>query len=701
MKQLIQSLLTGETIIKELPVEHCPSRNVLIKNHCSLLSKGTEKMLLDFGKANILGKIKQQPDKVQQAIDKIKTDGLLPTVNSIKSKLDEPIQLGYSSMGEIIFVGKDVKDFKIGDRVISNGGHSEIVSVPTNLCAHVPDEVSDEEASFTIISSIGLQSLRLAEPTLGETFLVVGLGLIGLITSQLLQANGCNVLAIDLDPNKKAIAEELGIKFKAINSEENIIQWCLKETSGAGIDGVIVAASTKSSDPIQIAAKVSRKKGRIILLGVTGMELRRDLFYEKELTFKVSCSYGPGRYDNAYEKKGLDYPLPYVRWTEKRNFKSILELIKNNKLNVQKLISHEFNIENANSAYELIAKNTPSLGIIIKYPFSKTSYSKKIKLPKNNFSTKRSKSTTFGFIGAGNYAKKILIPTFSKNGANLLTIVSNKGLDSVSIGTKNGFQEASTNLDDIFDNEKCNAIVIATRHNTHAELIEKGLKAKKNIFVEKPLCLTSRELDKIQNAYTGENLLMVGYNRRFAPLINEIKYLLKNLPDEKSFIYTCNAGFIDPSHWTQDEEVGGGRLIGEACHFVDLLRYLAASEIENFNYVEANDLKKCSDNFSIHLKFKNGSIGVINYLSNGNKAYPKEKLEIFSGNSVIHLDNYRKLQAWGIKGFKKKRSFTQNKGQFECVRSFINAIENKKEPPIPIEELFEVQKLLISIKESL
>ncbi len=700
MKQLIQSLSNGETSIKELPTEHCPPKNVLIKNHCSLLSKGTEKMLLDFGKANIIGKIKQQPDKFQQALDKIKSDGLAPTINSIKSKLEEPIELGYSSMGEIIFVGEDVKDFQIGDRVISNGAHAEIVSVPSNLCAKVPDEVPDEDASFTVISAIGLQSIRLAEPTLGETFLVIGLGLIGLITSQLLKANGCNVLAIDLDPNKKIIADELGIKFKVINNEENIINWCLRETSGAGIDGVIVAATTKSNDPIQVAAKVSRKRGRIILLGVTGMALRRDLFYEKELTFKVSCSYGPGRYDKSYEKEGLDYPLPYVRWTEQRNFKSILELIRVNKLNVKKLISHTFNIENANAAYDLISNNNPCLGIIIKYPYSTTKTIKSIDLTNKKFLPKIPKKATIGFIGAGNYAKRVLIPTFSRNRANLSTIVSNRGIDSVIIGKKYGFQEASTNVDEVLNNKKCNTIVIATRHNTHAELIIKALKAKKNVYVEKPLCLTYKELDLINNAYTGDNLLMVGFNRRFSPLIQDVKNLIRKLPDEKSFIYTCNAGFIDSSHWTQDKKIGGGRLIGEACHFVDILRYLADSKIVKSNYIEAYDLKECSDNFSIHLKFDNGSIGIINYLSNGNKAYPKEKLEIFSGNAVILLDNYIKLKAWGIKGFRKKRLLSQNKGQFNCVKSFLNAVENKKEPPIPIEEIFEVQKLLISLKES-
>lgn len=700
MKQLIQSLSNGDTFLKELPIQNCPPQNVLIKNHCSLLSKGTEKMLLDFGKANILGKIKQQPDKVQQTLDKIKNDGLAPTINSIKAKLDEPIALGYSSMGEVIFVGEAVTEFKVGDRVISNGPHSEVVSVPTNLCAHVPDEVSDEEASFTVISAVGLQSLRLAEPTLGETFLVSGLGLIGLITCQLLKANGCKVIAIDTDQSKQEIADSLDIKFHPIKSEESTVEWCMENTNGIGLDGVIIAASTKSSVPIQIAAKVSRKKGRIILLGVTGLELRRDLFYEKELTFKVSCSYGPGRYDKTYEDKCYDYPLPYVRWTEQRNFQSVLELIKSKKLDLNKLISHRFNLNEAKEAYDLILEKKKSLGIIIKFPHKETSIKSDIKFPAIKNSNKNYEKVNIGFIGAGNYARKILIPTFKKVGGNLITVASNNGLNSVITGEKYGFQNATTNVDELINNPDCNTIVISTRHNSHAELIIKCLNAKKNIFVEKPLCLTKKELESIKKAYKGETILMVGFNRRFSPLIKELRRLLYNLPEKKSFIYTCNAGFIDSKHWTQDKNIGGGRLLGEACHFVDLLRFLSQSEIDKVNFVYLNDLKPCPDNFSMQLKFKNGSIGIINYLSNGNKAFPKERLEVFSGNAVISLNNFRKLEAWGIKSFNTKRSFKQDKGQTNCIRSFLKSIENNTESPIPTDQLFEVQDILLSVGNS-
>ena len=698
MKQIFQSLNDGEIILKELPLQSCPPGNVLIKNHCSLLSKGTEKMLLDFGKANIIGKIKQQPDKVQQTLDKIKNDGLLSTITSIKSKLNEPIALGYSSMGEIIYCGKDVKNYKIGDRVISNGPHAEVVSIPYNLCALVPKEVSDEEASFTVISSIGLQALRLSEPTLGETFLVIGLGLIGLITCQLLKANGCKVIGVDVDPNKRKIAELLGIKFYHNTSEEVLVNWCMNETSGIGVDGVIISASTKSNAPIELAAKVSRKKGRIVLLGVTGLNLRRDLFYKKELTFKVSCSYGPGRYENLYEEKGLDYPFAYVRWTEQRNFQSILELLKSKKLNVNDLITHTYDIKDASQAYQIISENKPTLGIIIKYPYKKILLSKEINLNKNKISGKNYDQVNLGFIGVGNYARKVLIPSFKKAGGNFLIAASNTGINSLSIANKYSFEKITTNVEDLINNKECDTIVISTRHDSHAELIAKCLKAEKNIFVEKPLCLTYKELDLIKSAYTNKSLLMVGFNRRFAPLVKELKKLLINLPDEKCFIYTINAGFIDPNHWTQDKNIGGGRLIGEACHFVDLLRHLSNSKIEEFNYINMKDSKPCPDNFSLQLKFENGSIGVINYLSNGSKAFPKERIEVFSGNSIICFNNFRKIETWGIKNFKTRRTFSQNKGQLKCTENFIKAIKKGDPSPIPIEEIFEVQEILLSIK---
>lgn len=698
MKQIFQSLSNGEILIKDLPIQSCPPGNVLIKNHCSLLSKGTEKMLLDFGQANILGKIKQQPDKVQQTLDKIKTDGLTSTIKSIKTKLDEPIELGYSSMGEVIFCGSEVIDFKIGDRVISNGPHSEVVSIPGNLCAHVPNNLSDEEAAFTVISSIGLQAIRISEPTLGETFLVIGLGLIGLITCQILKANGCKVVAIDIDPNKKTIAESLGIKFYNLTSEEVFVDWSMNETNGIGFDGVIICASTKSSEPIQMAAKVSRKKGRITLLGVTGINLRRDLFYKKELTFKVSCSYGPGRYDNLYEKKGFDYPLAYVRWTEKRNFQSILELLANNQLNVKSLISHRFDIKDAKQAYELIAENKPSLGIIIKYPFKELSIKREISFPESSGYKRKHEKVNLGFIGIGNYAIKVLIPSFHKAGGNFIFAASNTGLNSFKVAKKYGFKKITTNVEDLINSKDCNTVVISTRHDSHFHFIEKSLKAGKNIFVEKPLCLTRKELDIIKASYKGNNILMVGFNRRFAPLVKDLKKLLENLPEQKSFIYTCNAGFIDDKHWTQDKKIGGGRLIGEACHFIDLLRYLANSKVDSYNYLSMKDIKDCPDNFSIQLKFKNGSLGVVNYLSNGSKSYPKERLEVFSGNAVICLNNFRKLEAWGIKGFRTKRTLTQNKGQLQCIENFLASIENGTNSPIPIDDIFEVQDILLSIK---
>ena len=655
-------------------------------------------MLVQFGKASLIDKARQQPDKVQQVIAKAQTDGLLTTLDAVQSKLDQPLPLGYCNVGTVVDVGSGVAGFNVGDRVASNGPHAELVAVPQHLCARIPAEVSDEGASFTVLSAIGLQGIRLAQPSLGETFLVSGLGLIGLLTAQLLTAQGCRVLGLDPDPSKCSLAEKLGVKVLNLSSGIDPAAWCLEQTSGIGVDGVLITAATSSSEPVHVAAQACRQRGRIVLVGVTGLELRRDLFYKKELSFQVSCSYGPGRYDPAYEKHSHDYPIGFVRWTEQRNFQAVLQAMATGAVRTEPLVTHRFLIEQAAAAYELLGSAEPSLGILLQYPGTADQHQPTIVLPTKNAATGsrlRPGQPVFGVIGAGNYASRILIPAFAKAGASFHTLAASSGISPVHVGRKFGFRQASTDVPALLADPSCNTVVIATRHDSHAPLVQQALVSGKHVFVEKPLCLTAEELTAIEAAHTGEQLLMVGFNRRFAPLLIDLEQQLRSFSGPKAFVYTCNAGAIPADHWTQDPALGGGRLLGEACHFVDLLRHLAASPIEDLQLLSAADSKPCSDTFSLQLRFADGSIGTVHYFANGSKAFPKERLEVFAAGKVLRLDNFRKLQAWGIPGLSTRRLLSQDKGQQACCAAFLNAIEVGGPPPIPISELFEVQRWLL------
>ncbi len=700
MKQLFQSLSNGNIEALDIPVPSLKRGCLLIKTSYSLLSPGTERMLVDFGKANWIDKARMQPDKVKDVVDKARNDGLVSTFEAVKSKLEAPLPLGYSNVGTVIAVGENVLNFKVGDRIASNGPHAEVVCVPHHLCALIPDEVDDESAVFTIVSSIGLQGIRLANPTFGETFLVSGLGLIGLLTAQMLVKQGCRVLGVDPDASKCSLAESLGISTLNLSNGIDPVGWCLDETLGVGIDGALITAATSSSDPIHIAAMACRHRGRIVLVGVTGMELRRDLFYKKELTFQVSCSYGPGRYDNAYEQNGHDYPIGFVRWTEQRNFQAVLNTLATRGIEVAPLISHRFPFEKAIEAFELLVSSEDSLAILLEYSRNVDHVKSTLKLRKElDFECETKQKPIVGVIGVGNYASRFLIPSLYKAGAKFSTIVSSHGLAPLRLGRKFGFAQASTNVKSIFDDPKCNTVVITTRHDSHAALVQEALAKKKNVFVEKPLCLTIKELEKIESIYTGKQILMVGFNRRFAPLTLDLKKELNRFHSPVSFVFTCNAGYIPKEHWTQDPSLGGGRLIGEACHFIDLLRYLAGSPIESSELITMKDTKVCPDTFSLQLRFKNGSIGTIHYFSNGNKSFPKERLEVFSEGSVLRLENFMKLKAWGINGFQNKRKLIQDKGQQNCTKAFLKAIETG-EPPIPVEEIFEVQRILLELLKS-
>ena len=699
MKQIVCDLQGSGIHISELPVPVISSQSILCRSVFSLVSAGTERMLLQFGKAGLIDKARQQPDKVKEVIEKISTDGLLPTIDAVRTKLDQPLPLGYCNVGIVEAVGSDVLGIQPGDRVVSNGPHAEFVAVPQHLCAVIPDSVGNEAASFTVLASIGLQGIRLANPTLGETFVVSGLGLIGLLTAQLLKAHGCRVLGLDPDPSKCAVAETLGITSLNLSSNSDPVAWCLAQSSGIGVDGVLITASTSSSDPVHVAAQVCRQRGRIVLVGVTGLELRRDLFYKKELTFQVSCSYGPGRYDPNYEQNGHDYPIGFVRWTEQRNFQAVLHSMATGALKTESLISHRFSFDRSTEAYDLLTGPEPTLGIVLAYPKGVTDVQRNISLCSEKTSRTHPCEPLLGVIGAGNYASRMLIPAFAKAGSRFHTLAASSGIGPVHVGRKFGFRQASTDVPALLADPTCNCVVIATRHDSHAALVQQALLAGKHVFVEKPLCLYAEELTAIEAVHTGEQLLMVGFNRRFAPLLIDLKQQLQRLSGPKAFVYTCNAGAIPADHWTQAPALGGGRLLGEACHFVDLLRHLAASPIEDLQLLSAADSKPCPDTFSLQLRFADGSIGTVHYFANGSKAFPKERLEVFAAGKVLRLDNYRKLQAWGIPGFRTRRLLSQDKGQQACCSAFVKALSKGGPSPIPMAELFEVQRKLIALLE--
>lgn len=703
MKQILQSLKTGATEILEVPVPSVGSGQVLISTSQTLVSTGTERMLVEFGKAGWVGKARQQPEKLRMALEKIKTDGLMPTIEAVLNKLDQPLPLGYCNVGHVIDAGSGVTAFKRGDRVVSNGRHAEVVSVPVNLCAKVPDTVSDEEAAFTVVGAIALQGIRLVQPTLGEVVVVMGLGLVGLMTVQLLRAHGCRVLGVDFDSTKLRLAKQFGAEVVDLSAGQDPVAAAIAFSRGHGVDAVIVAASSKSSEPIHQAALMCRKRGRIVLVGVTGLELSRDDFFKKELTFQVSSSYGPGRYDPNYEENGNDYPFGFVRWTEQRNFEAVLDMLAEGRINVKPLISHSFKIDDAEKAYELISGSEPSLGILLKYFDNQmTSSENTIHLSESLLSDKKHKGDVVSFIGSGNYATAVLIPAFKSAGAYLRNVASNAGVSGVYAGRKFGFEKTTTNTNLLFEDHDTNAIVVTTRHDSHAHFVLQALKAGKHIFVEKPLCLTHEELEEIETLYANSHrshsapvMVMVGFNRRFAPQVQRVKQLLHQVAGPKAFILTINAGAIPLDHWTQDQKIGGGRIIGEACHFIDLLRYLVGKPLISWHKTSMD--APVQDTVSLQLGFADGSIGTIHYLANGNKAFPKERLEVFSSGRVLQLNNYRKLTGFGWPGFKKMNLWRQDKGQKACVKAFIEALKVGGPAPIPFDEILEVSRVSIEI----
>ncbi len=709
MKQILQDLSSGETNIVDCPVPKIMSGSVVIKTKTSLISVGTEKMLLEFGKASYINKAKQQPEKVKEVLNKIQSEGLISTFDAVRTKLSSPIPLGYSNVGVIDEVSDDVYDLKKGDRVISNGPHAEYVSVKKNLCVPIPDSVDNESASFTVVASIALQGVRLAVPTIGESFVVIGAGLIGLLTIQILKANGCRVLAVDIDKNKLKLAETFGAEIVDSSSENDFISKANSFSKGRGVDGVLITASSKSNDIIKQSANISRKRGRIVLVGVVGMELNRSDFYEKELSFQVSCSYGPGRYDPFYEEDGNDYPIGFVRWTERRNFEAVLDMMNSKSLNCKPLISHHFKFSDAPDAYSLLSSDSLVLGIILNYESEQRSKNKtKVTIQENiNFTSSK---PIIGFIGAGNYASRILMPAFKKNHAQLHTVLSAGGVSGLVHGKRMGFYQTSTNIDDILNNEIINTVVIATKHDSHSKLVVDCLNAKKNVWVEKPLCIYKEEIKEIKEVFLNSQScnnppkLMVGFNRRFSPHVKIAKEMLESRSEPLSIIMTINAGQLPNDHWLNDVDIGGGRLIGEGCHFFDLIRFIVGQEIINVDLIRMDDYDLAGsgkDKFSASLKFHDGSIGTIHYFSNGSSKLPKERIEVYSSGRVIQIDNFRKMHSYGFRNFKKLNLWKQDKGQLNSVKEFCNSIENGTESPIPFSEIIEVSEKIFEANDFL
>ena len=693
MRQILQDIRKGQTILAEVPSPMASKGFVLISTRRGLVSAGTEKMLLDFGKAGWIEKAWQQPEKVAQVLAKVKTDGLATTVHAVRAKLDQPIPMGYSNVGVVLDSGEHPYISK-GDRVISNGPHAEIVRVPHNLCAKIPQNVTDEQAAFTVVGAIGLQGIRLLNPTLGENVVVTGLGLIGLICVQLLRAQGCRVLGIDFNSDRCKLAREFGAETVDLSKGEDPVAAGQSFSRGRGVDGVLIAASTKSNDPVRQGAMMCRKRGKIVLVGVTGLELSRADFYEKELSFQVSCSYGPGRYDPEYEEKGRDYPVGFVRWTEQRNFEAFLDVLSAGQVNVDPIITHRIDFENALDAYQVVNENA-GLGIVLQYPVSEenkhTATGQLIELKEHKSAAVN--QVVLGLIGSGSYSGQVLIPALAQTTARLKGIVSEKGVTGTHHGMRNGFEYSSTRIDDVLEDEDINLIVISTRHDSHSDLLCRALRAGKNVFVEKPLCLNEEELHNIIELNKDSSIkgtVTVGFNRRFAPQVEKMCDLLAGALEPKAMVMTVNAGHIPTDHWTQDPEIGGGRIIGEACHFIDLLRFLAEASIKTVSCVFLDQAKK--DTVSIQLSFEDGSIGTINYFSNGNKSIPKERLEVFCAGRVLQLDNFRRLTGHGWKGFSKMNLWRQDKGHAAEMNALIGAITNGELSPTPFDEIVEVTR---------
>jgi predicted dehydrogenase/threonine dehydrogenase-like Zn-dependent dehydrogenase len=698
---LLQSLSDGTTQLVEVPVPTASGPQLVVQSHATVVSSGTERMLVEFGRANLIEKARRQPEKVRQVIDKVRTDGLAPTLAAVRAKLDAPIPLGYCQAGVVVEVGSRVERFAVGDRVVTNGPHAEYVRVPHTLAARIPEGVSFEAAAFTPLAAIGLQGLRLANPTLGETVVVYGLGLIGLLTVQLARAAGCRVIGIDRDPARAKIARGLGAEV-VVATEDGDAAYAVREhTGGDGADAVLLTLATDSHDAVHAAATMSRQRGRIVLIGVAGLNLEREDFYRKELTFQVSCSYGPGRHDPQHEEKGNDYPRGLVRWTEGRNFAAVLDLMADGRLDPTPLISHRFPIEQAARAYEVISGAAPNLGIVLTYrsrPLGSDGATRTVSLRAGPAPTGRG---IVGWIGAGNFASRVLIPAFAEAGATLDALASSGGVSAATVGSRAGFRRATTDAASLLSDPAIDTVVVTTRHDSHADWTTRALEAGKHVFVEKPLALTMEQLDAVSSALAASRaLLCVGFNRRYAPLVRRARQAVAGRGGPLAASIMVNAGSIPREHWTQDAESGGGRIVGEACHFIDLARFLVGAPITRLQVTTAAAAGAPVEDVALmQLAFADGSVATIQYLSTGARDFPKERIEIVAGGRIVRVDNFRRLEAWGVDGVATRWPAAQDKGHAALAAAFVKAVRGEGAPPIPPDELLETSAWSIRAAE--
>ncbi len=703
MQQLTQKLGSGDMIIQEVPYPQLGKGMVIVKNHYSIISAGTEGSTVVAARKSLIGKAKERPQQVKQVIDTLKKQGPVQTYRAVMKKLDAYSPLGYSCAGEVIEVGEGVTEFEVGDKVACAGAgyanHAEIVSVPVNLCVKLDNDANLKNAAYNTLGAISMQGVRQADLRLGESCVVIGLGLLGQLAALILKASGVTVIGIDV--SKTAVNQavennvvDLGLTRNTVGVEEQI----QNITQGYGADAVIIAAATSSLDPINFAGAIARKKGKVVVLGAVPTGFDRDPFwYRKELELKMACSYGPGRYDLNYEEKGIDYPLPYVRWTEKRNMEAFQNLIGNGHIDINYLTTHEFEFDNAKDAFDLVvSKSEPFTGIALKYNTDRIVSKEKIPTSDNHKLGK----VNISFIGAGSYAQGNLLPNIPElDEVGRVGVLTNTGTTSKRVAEKFKFQFCATQEADVLD-DKTNTVFVATRHDSHGPFVLKSLQANKHVFVEKPLCLLESELDDIIEAQSKtKKSVMVGFNRRFSPLTSKLKKAVGNNP--MTMIYRVNAGAIPKDTWIQDAEIGGGRILGEVCHFIDYLTYLNGSLPTKISAVALPDVNQLDDTLNILIQFENGSSGVIGYYANGSKSMAKEYIEVFSAGMSATLKDFKELKIYGKRKPKKIKILNQNKGQKEMVSAFIGGLLSNGQAPISFEEIVAVTKASFKVLESI
>ena len=706
MQQITQQLTSGEIVIQELPWPQVGSGMVLVRNHYSSISAGTEGATAKTARKSLIGKAKERPQQVKQVLDVLKKQGPVQTYRAVMKKLDAYSPVGYSSAGEVIEVGPQVHDITVGDKVACAGvgyaNHAEIVCVPRNLSVKLSEDANLKKASYNTLGAIALQGIRQAELRLGESCAVIGLGLLGQLTCLMLRASGVRVFGIDIDEHAVEVASQHCCDAAWVRQSPGLAAKVAHHTNGVGVDAVILTAGTSDIDPINLAGELARKRGKVVVVGAipTGFD-REPYWYRKELELRMSCSYGPGRYDPEYEEKGVDYPTAYVRWTENRNMQAFQDLVFHNRIDLDYLTTHEFRLEEASQAYDLIVnRSEPFLGIVLAYNAQKTLKRRRIEIRP----VQAPGRVNLAFVGAGSYAQQNLLPHIPKddNDVSCLGIMTHSGTTSKRVAEKYRFQFCTSDPKDIFENDSINMVFVATRHDSHMSYVMRGLKAGKHVFVEKPLCLSEKELCEIEDLYDKSNVhsqLMVGFNRRFAPHAVELKKHLGDAPI--SMLYRINAGPIPRANWVQDNNIGGGRIIGEACHFIDFLTWLCGAVPKYVHAVALPDPDGLNDTVSINLQFANGSIGSLVYFSNGSKEMPKEYVEVYNAGNIGIIRDFKVLEIYSTGRPRRKKSLVQNKGQADMVKAFIRNIKEGGTPLIPTEELFAVTRATFAILESI